>query len=635
MKLKLRKWQLDAGQLAIERFKTGNKIFVTEACTGAGKTLHGCDVMRRLSRDGLADLVVVVTPSTATRIGWVERLNEVGFNATDNADLFGTTDFNAAVITYSAIAALDRALRYRPIYNGIAAVVDEYHHGEQDASWGATIARIEQISQSVLFLSGTPWRSNGQIAVLASRCNMRGEPYYDGDRVKADYAYTYRDDLVQQGDDRGTVAVRFSFCDSQCTDRAGRTERLVNPHLDQMPHEEREAWIEEAMKSDIRIGKHVQTQGDIADYSLSGNALVRSMLADGIASLQSYRERMDGSPLPVLLVVAKGIKEAHAIHQYMQNGMTVYGRPVRSALIVSDKDTASHEISEVQAKCRSGLLDVIVSVGMVSEGVDIPQIKGVVFLSAIMTALYIVQVIGRLLRRIRVNDAYMDASVNHAPGFFIAPAAPKLRAIAARIEQEISEAAASAKSTKGEDAEVEREPDPVEPCIVETTGDVERVYRGSEDHAKWQEAVEAMINHERARDCHVDQFWAEWVLSMALSGDTSAWKEARRQMEDRCECLGIELADLFQDAMRVAGLNFTMEQQHKIASREAEVARQRVRHEVLPYKDIEDNGIAYKEVAIAIRRRCMFGRSWSFTTATLDEKRRWIDEANAMRRKVA
>ena len=106
-------------------------------------------------------------------------------------------------------------------------------------------------------------------------------------------------------------------------------------------------------------------------------------------------------------------------------------------------------------------------------------------------------------------------------------------------------------------------------------------------------------------------------------------------MEDRCECLGIELADLFQDAMRVAGLNFTMEQQHKIASREAEVARQRVRHEVPPYRDIEDNGTAYKEVAIAIRRRCMFGRSWSFTTATLDEKRRWIDEANAMRREGA
>jgi superfamily II DNA or RNA helicase len=635
MKFKLRKWQIDAGQLAIERFKAGHKVFVTEACTGAGKTLHGCDVMHRLSRDGMAELVVVVTPSTATRIGWVERLNEVGFNATDNPDLFGTADFDAAVITYSAIAALDKALKGRPIYNGIAAVVDEYHHGEQDASWGATISRIEQISQSVLFLSGTPWRSNGQIAVLASHCNMRGEPYYDGDRVKADYAYTYRDDLEQQGDDRGTVAVRFFFHDSQCTDKAGRTEKLTNPHLDKMSHEAREAWIEEAMKSDIRIGKHVRTQGTIANYSLNGNALVKSMLADGIASLQSYRERMGGSPLPVLLVVAQNIKEAHALHQSMQNGMAVYGRPVRSALIVSDKDTASHEISEVQAKCRSGLLDVIVSVGMVSEGVDIPQIKGVVFLSAIMTALYIVQVIGRLLRRIRVNDAYMDTSVNHAPGFFIAPAAPKLRAIAARIEQEISEAAASARSEKTDGTEVSTRPEPDDPCFVETTGDIERVYRGSEDHAKLQEAVEAMINHERARDCHVDRFWAEWVLSMALSGETAAWKEARRQMEDRCQCLGIELADLFQDAMRVAGLNLTMEQKHKIASREAEIARQRVRHEVLPYRNMEDNGVAYKEVALAIRHRCMFGRSWSFTTATLDEKHRWIDEANAMRREVA
>lgn len=627
MKSKLRKWQIEAGQAAIEHFGGGNRIFVTEACTGAGKTLHGCDVMNRLRSQDMADLVVVMTPSIATRLGWVERLNDMGFNATDKPELFSTADFTAIVITYGGVAAIDRALYLRPVHRGIASVVDEYHHGEEDASWGAAIARIEQISSSMLFLSGTPWRSNGQIAVLAQHCNRFGQPYYEGDRVKADFAYTYTEDLRQRGDDRATIPVDFTFRESQHTDKEGNVEVLTNPHLDQMSPDEREAWIQDAMTSSIRIGKHVRTQGNIADFSLSGNALVRSMLDAGINSLQTYRDRA-GSSVPVLLVVAQSINEARALHNYITNAMSICGRPVRSALIVSDKDSASLEISEAQIKCKAGLLDVIVSVGMVSEGVDIPQIKGVVYLSAIMTALYIIQVIGRLLRRVRIDDAYMDTHLNHLPGFFIAPAAPKLRAIAARIEEQISEAGGSARSggTDGDDGGSDRQP--LELGTVETTDDEERVYRGSENGANMREAIEAMLSHQKAKVCHVDQFWAEWILSMVLSGEKTAKDEALRQIQDRCDCLGIRLDDLFRDTVHAAGVTLTMEQQHKIASREAEAVRQRIRSRCFPYCDMEDSSTAYRQIAADVRRRCRFPKSWSFTTATLEEKRQWIEEAN-------
>lgn len=626
METKLRKWQVDAGQSAIERFRAGNRIFVTEACTGAGKTLHGCDVMNRLRIQGMADLVVVMTPSIATRLGWVERLNGIGFNATDRPELFSTADFDAIVITYGGVAAVDRALYLRPVHRGVASVVDEYHHAEIDASWGAAIARMEQISSSMLFLSGTPWRSNGQIAVLSQHCNRFGQPYYESDRVKADFAYTYTEDLVQPGDDRGTIPVDFTFRESQHTDKSGRVEFLSNPHLDQMSPENRELWIEEAMKSEIRIGKHVRTQGEIADFSLSGNALVRSMLDAGMQSLQSYRARA-GSSVPVLLVVAQSINEARALHNYILNAMTIEGRTVRSALIVSDKDSASLEISEVQVKCKAGLLDVIVSVGMVSEGVDIPQVKGVVYLSAIMTALYIIQVIGRLLRRIRIDDAYMDRHLNHLPGFFIAPAAPKLLAIARRIEEEISEAGGSTHcETDGDSEGLEREVP--ELGLVETTDDEERIYRGSENGADMREAVEAMLSHQKAKDCHVDQFWAEWILSLVLSGEKSAKDEALRQIEDRCDCLGIQLDELFRDTVHAAGVTLTMEQQHRIASREAEAVRQRIRARCSPYSDMEDSGTAYRQIAVDVRRRCLFPKSWSFTTATLDEKRQWTEKAH-------
>lgn len=627
-KIKLRLWQSKAGGIAFKQFKEGNRIFVTEACTGAGKTLHGCDVMNRLRNAGMADLVVVMTPSIATRIGWVERLNGIGFNATDKPELFPSADFDAVVITYGGVAALDKALYHRSDCRYMASILDEYHHGEIDAAWGSAVARLGQLSSSMLFLSGTPWRSNGQIAVLAQHRNMFGQPYYDGDRVKADFAYTYAEDLVQLGDDRGTVPVNFTFKESQHTDKNGKVEFLANPHLDQMCRDDRELWIEEAMKSEVRVGKHVRTQGAIADFSLSGNHLVKSLLELGIQSLELYRARAESS-VPVMLVVAQSIAEARALHNYILDAMTINGRAVRPALIVSDKDSASLEISEIQSKCKGGLLDVIVSVGMISEGVDIPQIKGVVYLSAIMTALYIVQVIGRLLRRIRVDDAYMDTHLNHLPGFFIAPAAPKLLAIARRIEEQISESGGSAHHEKDGPAK-EREPQVSELGLVQTTDDVEKIYRGSESGADTRETVEAMLSHQKAKDCHIDQFWAEWILSLTLSGEKSAKDEALHQIQDKCDCLGIKLDEMFRDTVHAAGVTLTMEQQHRIASRESEAVRQRIRNRCSPYKEMEDSGTAYKQIAADVSNRCLFPRSWKFTPATLDEKRQFIKEAHVL-----
>lgn len=632
-KIKLRKWQEQAGLNAYKGFSTGQEVWVTEACTGSGKTLHGVDVASRLARAGMVDLVVVVTPSVATRRGWIRALNLSGFSATDNPDLFATGDFDALVISYGGRAKLEAALYSRPIYMGFLLIVDEYHHAEEDAAWGQSVTVLNNSAAYSLFLSGTPWRSTGQIAVLASHKNCQGHPYYNGDRVMADFKYQYKDDLSQSNDaDRGTVTVEFDFQDSQYTDSVnGQVEELTNPHLSKMPEAERELWITKALASEQRIGRHVRTQAGGVDYRLSKNQLVCDLLETGVSRLAKHRVR-SRSQVPVLLVVAQSIKEARAIYEYMVN---VKGQ--RAALIVSDRDEASDEIADAQDKAQGGLLDVIVSVGMVSEGVDIPQIKGIVFLSGIMTTLYIVQVLGRLLRRIRVGGEYMDHSVNHLPGFFVAPSAPRLIAIAYRIEQEIGEARRLGQltdDTVGSNREESTEPpEPIDPApigIVSTNGDREQVYRGSEDHADWQRAIDIMISHERAEMCHVDRFWAEWILSMVLSGGKAAWDEARRQAEDRCDCLGISLGELLNKAVQVAEVTLSMEQQHKLASREAVALRNRLRWGVRPFMEIEDSGKAYIEVNRKVGRRCGF--TGKFPNASIEDKRRWIRTAEEILR---
>tara|TARA_R110000868_G_scaffold379063_1_gene644759 strand:+ start:563 stop:2458 length:1896 start_codon:yes stop_codon:yes gene_type:complete len=621
-KFKLRKWQEDAGVAAYKGFAEKDQdVWVTESCTGGGKTAHGVDVAKRLKNAGIIDTVIVVCPSDAIKASWVKSLNRACFQATANPDLFATSDFNALVISYAGAARLEAALYHRTVYNGIFLVIDEYHHSEEDAAWGGTVTTLAQKATKTLFLSGTPWRSNGRIAFLASRKNIKGHPYYEGDRVAPDFAYSYAHDLSQSNDeDRGTITVEFTFQDSQYTTTDGKVEELVNPHLSQMQEDEREAWIEQAMKSELRISKHVRTQFGGIDYSLSANPLVRDLLQLGCDKLERHRARAK-SIIPVLLVVAQSIKEARAVHQYL---MEVKG--LRSALIVSDKDAASHQIDEAQDRCQKGMLDVIVAVGMVSEGVDIPQIKGVVFLSGIMTLLYIIQVVGRLLRRIKVGEGYMDSSVHHLPGFFIAPSAPKLVACAYRIEEQISES--GARQLPGPGTEPGPAPEEPDHGVVTTDGDREHIYRGSEDHADWQRVIETMLVHEKADECHVDRFWAEWILSMVLSGSRSAWEEAKRQAEERCECLGISLGSMLASAVEVTGTTLSMEQQHKLASREAEAVRTKLRWGISPYKDSEDSEWAYRNVSIDVNRRC--GLRGSFTNATIEQKRKWIATAEKM-----
>lgn len=627
--VELRAWQRDATRQAVTAFlEKDRRVWVTEACTGAGKTMHGCDTARQLIDNGKADITIVVTPGIGTKAGWKRQLNTVGLHATDDPDQFAVPDYNCLIIAYSGIKGLRDALKIRPVYGGVFLIVDEYHHAEEDASWGQVVNELESLAQCVLMLSGTPWRSSGQIAILARHTNNKGKPYYEGDRVNADYAYTYAEDLGGDDTDRGTVPVEFHFLDSTYTDaKTGTTEALVNPHLRNMPDQERQRWIDDAMKSEIRIGKHLRTQpsSSAVDFQLQSNALVRELIQRGLAGLDRYRLAA-GSDLPVAMVVAQSITEARAIYAYVTD---VCNRPC--SLVVSDKEKASHDVATLQEQCNRRTVhspDVIVSVGMISEGVDVPQIKVIVFLSAITTLLYFIQLIGRALRRIAIGRTpngipkYMDKTVNAMPAQVYALSAPKLIAMASLIEQQIAESGKKS-GTGGEGPG----PSEYELGTVTTNGDAEIIYRGdAEFAAQCRRGVDAMLSHEKADQCHIDRYWAEWVLTMVLSSKKDAKDEAIRQVQDRCDCLGVSWDSLIGDITEVAGVQLTMEQRHRIASREAESLRHRIRW-ASPYGDIEDNGEAYRRLNAELNRRC--GLRSGFTSASLEAKKDWIVKASA------
>jgi hypothetical protein len=85
---------------------------------------------------------------------------------------------------------------------------------------------------------------------------------------------------------------------------------------------------------------------------------------------------------------------------------------------------------------------------------------------------------------------------------------------------------------------------------------------------------------------------------------------------------------MLNNAVEVSGANLSMAQQHKLASREAESLRTRLRWSLSPFKDSEDSEWAYRAVNKEVSRRS--GLRGSFTKASIEEKRKWIAAAEQM-----
>jgi superfamily II DNA or RNA helicase len=96
----------------------------------------------------------------------------------------------------------------------------------------------------------------------------------------------------------------------------------------------------------------------------------------------------------------------------------------RPEIVTSDEVDASARIAAFAAGSRRWLVSVL----MVSEGVDIPRLRVGVYATAARTELFFRQVIGRFVRRTPAPRAQMS--------YLFMPADPRLKALAAQIEEE-------------------------------------------------------------------------------------------------------------------------------------------------------------------------------------------------------
>jgi superfamily II DNA or RNA helicase len=380
----LRAWQ----EAALERvLASGSGDFLASATPAAGKTTLGLRVAHELLRAGAVRRVCVVAPTTHICRQWARAAAGVGIDLEPGrANVEGPEprDRDGVAVTYQTVAAAP-ALHRRACRSATTLLIaDEPHHLGELAAWGEGAASAFEGAKLRLLLSGTPFRSDNA-AIPWVR--------YDEEGISAaDHAYTYTDALVD-GVCRPITFLAYGG-EMEWTS-AGRTRSAAFDTV--LPRAE----------AARRLRTALDPRGD----------WIGEVLRDADARLGECRT--EGHRDAGGLVVAADKAHAAAIAQRLHS---IAGEP--PAIVTSDDPGASAAID----RFARGDARWLVSVLMVSEGVDVPRLRVGVYATPARTELFFRQVVGRFVRRTPSPRSQMS--------YLLVPADPRLKELAARVEEE-------------------------------------------------------------------------------------------------------------------------------------------------------------------------------------------------------
>jgi superfamily II DNA or RNA helicase len=380
----LRAWQ-QAAVDAVLAHEGGS--FLASATPAAGKTTFGLHVAHRMLTEGRVARVAVIAPTTHICRQWALDAARYGIDLEPNRPNAAgpePRDRHGIAVTYATLAAGPAVHRKRAAAVPTLLIADEPHHMGEQAAWGrSTLAAFER-AHFRLLLSGTPFRSDNTAIPWVA---------YDDDGVsRADYGYGYTDALLDgvcrpvtfhtyDGDMEWMSDGRKRRADFSvalpAAEAARRLRTALDPEGDWIEHVLRDAHTE---LSNLRAGAHPDAGG---------------------------------------LVVA--IDKEHAERLADRLARVAGERP---AIVTSDAPDASDRIQRFAAGSGRWLVSVL----MVSEGVDIPRLRVGVYATSARTELFFRQVVGRFIRRTPAPREQMS--------HLFLPSDPTLKRLATQIEEE-------------------------------------------------------------------------------------------------------------------------------------------------------------------------------------------------------
>ena len=350
--MNLRVWQRECIEQAVSQYKAGQPHFLCLATPGAGKTLMASILAKSLISENLIDLVVCITPSLIVSDDFrFELEKQLG------KKLDGKLGSIGRCLTYHSMLLEDDLWS---LFNEhrVFVIFDEIHHCSGSDifnanAWGQKIiSDIKGKAIYTLALTGTPWRSDS-LPITLSR-------YTDNESIHCDYRYGL------------TQAISDNVC---------RTPNITLIDNDKI------TLIESNSTSKYDSFNALFTESNCSYQSLIENEpLIEYMLikADRKLTLLRHQDRKAGG-----LIVASSVSHAKAIYSILRRLLN------EDANIVTYLEPNSVSIIK---KFKLSNTKWIISVGMISEGTNIPRLKVCCYLTRVKTELYFRQVLGRIIR---------------------------------------------------------------------------------------------------------------------------------------------------------------------------------------------------------------------------------------------
>jgi superfamily II DNA or RNA helicase len=380
----LRVWQRNAVDALAAH---DGDAFLASATPAAGKTTFGLRVAYDLLSSGRVGRVAILAPTAHIARQWAADAARYGIDLEPNrpnGEGPEPRDRHGVAVTYQAVAAGPAPHRRACAARPTLLIADEPHHMGEHAAWGTTTMEAFARAELRLLLSGTPFRSDNSPIPWVE---------YDADGLSsADFTYTYTDALLDG------VCRPITF----------------------LPYDGDMEWTSDGRRrrADFSIVLPRQEDARRLRTALDGDGdWIRRVLIDADAKLAEIRS--GDHPDAGGLVVA--IDKAHAVQLATQLERISGEAPL---LVTSDEVDASARI----ARFAGGTQRWIVSVLMVSEGVDIPRLRVGVYATSSRTELFFRQVVGRFIRR--------SPAPRHQMSFLFLPSDLVLKTLANRIEEE-------------------------------------------------------------------------------------------------------------------------------------------------------------------------------------------------------
>lgn len=382
--MKLRTWQAACINAAIGKYLNGQAHFLALATPGAGKTIMASELANQLLKDNLADLVICFSPSSIVAKDFGESLQ-----LRINERFDGLMGAKGHSLTYQNLQFLDENFWQLFERFKVFVIFDEIHHCagsniDNANAWGEQIIlNIQDKAKYTLALTGTPWRSDAAPIVLSNYM-------HPSNKISCDYIYGL------------SVAIQDDVC------RIPQIVAIDNNNISVVDEEETKTF---------NSFKCLLSQSIIPYQEvIESEAVIKYVISSAKKRLTSIRKT---SPDAAGLIVASSVEHARQISTLMKSNFN------EDSVVVTYRES---EPTNIIQQFRHGKSKWIISVGMISEGTNIPRLQICCHLTNIKTEMHFRQILGRILR--------MTRSKNQEAVMYM-PAEPKLLEYAYRVKQDV------------------------------------------------------------------------------------------------------------------------------------------------------------------------------------------------------